>query len=256
MTEAPPFPGYEEMRRLHGEEMAARGLRSAVEFCSSVVESLDELLLRVRSIASWMEAHEAFSLWLVFKELRGAWRGDISARARTLQALYLSQLPQKFLIDTKHRGRELLTARFSEGVRIGTDYGNRPWTEGQWRNILRQAAGLVGKRYGCTELELWVWWAYPVFRRYGWNTRQVLGVASERGMDFEKEKAGIDQLMVFQKYWIRRGLRFAGGKQRQDSAPPLWEFVKQVVLPETGKMWGPVGGLLLSSGKKTSTRNE
>jgi hypothetical protein len=103
---------------------------------------------------------------------------------------------------------------------------------------LRQAAGLVEKRFEATELERWVWWCYPVFRRYGWNVREVLEAASRRGMNFEAEKDGIDRLIAFQKYWIRCGLRFAGGKHKAESTPPLREFVCRIVLPEEKKMWG------------------
>jgi hypothetical protein len=252
VTDTSRHLGYDQARRLHGEEMEARGLSSARSFCSSLGKQfaqapepfLDELLSRARSIASWMEAQESFSLWLVFKELRPAWRGNIDERARAIQALYLSQLPQKFLVKTKHRGRELITARFPKGVRVGTNYDNKPWTGRQWKSILEQAARLTEKRYDCTELEKWVWWFYPVFRRYRWNTREVLNAACNREIDFEKEKAGIDKLITFQKYWIRRGLRFVGGKQKQNRTPPLAEFVTRLVLPDPEKMWGSLGGLL------------
>jgi hypothetical protein len=222
--------GYDEARRLHGEEMAARGAPSPGTFCSRPVSDLDELMSRVCSIASWMEAQESFSVWLIFKKLSQAWRGDIDERARALQACYLSQLPHG------------LTAK--QKSRIGTNYSNEPWTDRQWKNILEHSVRLTKKRYACTELEKLVWWCYPVFRRYRWNTREVLNVASEREIDFEKEKAGIDKLIRFQKYWIRRGLRFTGGKQKQNRTPPLAEFVRSVVLPDSKKMWGSLGGFL------------
>lgn len=247
--------------------MKARRLSSARSFCSFLPKQfaqaseseraglLDELYFRSSSIASWMEAQESFSSWLGFKDLRQAWRGDIDERARAIQALYLSQLSQRLLTKTEHRSRELITARFPEGVRIGTNYDNRPWNEGQWRSILERAARLTDKRYDCTELERWVWWCYPVFRRYRWNTREVLNAASEREIDFEKEKSGIDKLITFQKYWIRRGLRFVGRKQKQNRTPPLEELVRHVVLPNREKMWGSLGGLLFLP-KKLRRRNE
>jgi hypothetical protein len=245
--------GYREALRLHNEEMRARGLFSAREFCLSLPERfavapepgmLKELLAYVRSIAWWMEAQVSFSLWLVFKDLRPAWGSDRAAREHAIQAAILSALPQKFLTRTMHRGREVLSARFPEEARIGTNWDNKPWDQGKWKSILLQAAGLTKKRYDCTELEKWVWWCYPVFQRYRWNAREVLDAASKRGIDFEKEKKGIDQLIKFQKYWIRRGLRFVGGKQKQDRTPPLLEFVVRVVLPDPGKMWGDRGGFL------------
>jgi hypothetical protein len=245
--------GFDEARRLHGEEMAARSLSSPRSFCSSILSKqftldrarfLHELLFRVGSIASWMEAQQTLSLWLVFKELRWAWRGNRDETARTLQAFYLSQLPQRCLVKTQHRGRGLLTARFPNGVRVGTNYDNKPWTDRQWGKILKQAARLTERSYNSTDLEKWVWWCYPVFRRYRWNTREVLNAASNREIDFGKEKPGIDKLITFQKYWIRRGLRFTGRKQKQSRTPPLAEFVRHIVVPDPEKMWGSLGGFL------------
>jgi hypothetical protein len=226
---------YGEAGRLHGEEIKARGLSSARTFCSSAVKQFErarilttdfferflyELNFRFRSIASWIEAQESFSLWLVFKDLPQAWRGNMDERARAIQAWHLSQLPQRLLSKTKRRGREV----------IGTNYEGTPWNAGQWRYILEQAARLTEKENDCTPLEEWVWRCYPVFRRYRWNAREVLGAASNREIDFEKEKAGIDEPEKFQKYWIRRGLRFAGGKQKQNRTRPLAGFVEHVEL--------------------------
>jgi hypothetical protein len=82
VTDMSRHPGYDEARRLHGEEMKARGLSSARSFCSSLPKqfaqaperSRNELHFRFCSIASWMEAQESFSMWLVFKNLRQGWR--------------------------------------------------------------------------------------------------------------------------------------------------------------------------------------
>ena len=234
VTSASRHLGYDEARRLHGEEMEAWRLAPASSFCSSLSkqfaktpeQSRKELLFRVGSIASWIEAQESFSAWLVFKELHVAWRGTMDERVRAIQAFKLSQLPNRLLAQTE---------------RIGTGYDNKPWNTGQWQNILKEAARLTEKSYTCTELEQWVWWCYPVFKRCKWNNREVLGAASNREIDFSKEKPGIDKLIKFQKYWIRRGLRFVGGKQKQNRTPPLAEFVKQIVLPNSEKMWGSVG---------------
>jgi hypothetical protein len=111
MTDRSPFPGYEEAQRLHGEEMKVRRLLSACKYCSllpkqfALAPERDELLSRARSITSWMEAQESFSLWLVFKDLRPAWRRKkLDGRASAIQACYLSKLPQKLLTKTKRRG--------------------------------------------------------------------------------------------------------------------------------------------------------
>jgi hypothetical protein len=248
VTDTSLYPGYDEARRLHGEEMEAQRLSSARSFCSSLPKQfakaprrfLNELNFRFWSIASWMEAQESFSLWRVFKDLRPAWRGDIDARARAIQACYLSKLPQRLLTKTKHRGRELISARFPEGVRVGSNYEGKPWTARQWRNILEQAARLTEKRYDCTELERWLWWCYPVFQRYGWNTREVVEAALRRF----NEPDAIPEPEGLRRHLMSIGLRSAGKKQKQDRTAPLAEFVEHVVLPDPENTWGSLGGFL------------
>jgi hypothetical protein len=187
-----------------------------------------------------MEAQESFSLWLVFKDLRQAWRDDIDARARAIQALYLSQLPQRCLINIKHKGRELISARFPKGVRVGTNYDNRPWNDGQWRNILEQAARLTKKRWDCTEFERWLWWCYPMFKYYGWNTREIEEAALRRF----NEPDEIPEPKKLRRHLTSTGLPIAGKKQKQDRTPPLAQFVEHLVLPDSQKMWGSLGGFL------------
>jgi hypothetical protein len=187
--------GYNEARRLHGEEIEARGLPSARSFCSPPFPRLDEhideylenLRLRVRSIAWWMEAQESFALWLVFKELRPAWRGNMDKRAQVIQACYLSKLPQL--------RRELLqqprdSKLFGAYLRIGANYQGKPWDARQWQNILEQAARFTEKRYDCTPLEEWLWSCYPVFKLCGWNTREVQKAATQRGFWTTSSRSG------------------------------------------------------------------
>ena len=158
-----------------------------------------------------MEAQVTFSLWLVLKDFPQGWSGGLDQRAGAIQALHLSQLPVGQLTRTKHGGREVLTARFPEGIRIGTNALNKPWTPEQWKNILKQAAGFSKKELlVCTEVEEWVWWCYPVFRRY----------------------------------WMTRGLRFTGSKHK--GKPPLEGFALRVALPERETTWGYWGGLLFA----------
>ena len=248
VTDSSRHLGYDEARRLHGEEMEARMFPSARSFCSSLPKqflqaperSLNTLYLRFSSIASWIEAQESFSLWLIFKDLRQAWRGDRDERARAIQACYLSQLPQRLLTKTKHKSRELITARFPEGVRIGTNYKNNPWTDRQWQNILEQAARLTEKKYDCTHLERWLSWCYSLFRRFGWNTREVQKAAIQRGFTEADEMGEAD----FRRRLITIGLRVSGRKQKQNRTLPLAEFVRDVVLPEPEKVWGSLGGFL------------
>jgi hypothetical protein len=232
--------GYDEARRLHGEEMATKGLSSPRSFCSRPVSDLDELTFRVSSMASWMEAQESLLLWLVFKDLRPAWRGNRDERPRAIQACYLAKLPRRCLVKTTHRGRELISARFPEGVCVGTNYEGRPWTDREWQNILEQAARLTEKRYDCTEFERWLWWCYPVFRRYGWNTREVQEAAMGRGFTLATELYETN----FRRRLMSMGLRISGRKQKQDRTPPLAEFVEHVVLLDPGEMCGAIGGFL------------
>ena len=166
VTDTSRHLGNDQARRLHGEEMNARGLSPARSFCSFMPKRFaraperfrDELLFRVSSIASWMEAQTSFSMWLVFKDLRLGWRGDRDERAHAIQALYLSQLPKRLLTKTKHRGRERIGVQLRPELGIGVNYDNKPWNSGQWRNILEQAARLTEKRYfECTEFERWLW---------------------------------------------------------------------------------------------------
>jgi hypothetical protein len=246
MTGPSPFPGYEEARRLHGEEMKARGLLSACEYCSLLPKRFgqaperDELLSRARSIAAWMEAQESFSLWLVFNDLRRGWHGDIDARAHAIQACYLSQLPQRLLAKTKHKGRVRIGAHLRPELGVGTNYDNKSWNNRQWKNILKQAAGLTEKRYECTELERWLWWCYPVFRRYGWNTREAQEAAIRRGIAGASDKYEAD----FRRRMLTIGLPISGRKQKRKRTPPLAEFVRNIAPPDPEKMWGLFGGFL------------
>ena len=229
VTDTSRHLGYDEARRLHGEEMKARGLLSAWEYCSLLPKQFaqaperdKELFSRARSMASWMEAQESFSLWLVFKDLRQAWRGrhrcESACDTGLLSVAVATEMPDKD--KAQRQGR--ISARFPEGVRIGTNYENRPWNDREWQNILEQAARLTEKRYDCTELEKWVWWCYPVFRRFGWNTREVLEAASRRGMDFEKEKAGIDKLKQISEILDKARAPFCREESRNRIARRRW----------------------------------
>jgi len=110
MTDTLPHPAYDEARRLQGEEMEARGLLSAPEFCSSLVESLDELLLRSARLRPGWRRKKFFVVAGV--QERSGWRGERDERARAIQACYLAALPRTCLVRTTHRGRELINGAF------------------------------------------------------------------------------------------------------------------------------------------------
>ena len=131
-----------------------------------------------------------------------------------------------------------------EGLGVGTNYKGVPWSSRQWANILERAARLAEKEHNnCTLLEQWVWWYYPVFRRYGWSAREVQDAASFRKFADEDSWKVIEKPEAdFRRYWITRGLRFAGRKTNRTN-PPLAEFVKHVSVPSPDNVRGvPIWG--------------
>ena len=228
-------------RRLHSEEIkaleaipAAERPRWARKWFAE--DPLIVLFLLLVSIASWIEAQEAFAMWLAVKRNRAAWRGkDPNARERAFQAQILAQLPER-TITTKSRTRRQYTgARVWEGLGIAVDRQGVPWTRQQWANILKQAARSAKKALSdCTRLEEWVWWCYPIFSRYGWSAREVKNSAAERGL-LDANKGEAD----FRRYWITRGLRFAG-RRTERSNPPLAEFVRNLSIPALDDATGVV----------------
>src|SRR5262249_32304282 len=91
----------------------------------------------------------------------------------------------------------------------------------------------------CTPLEEWVWWCYPVFQRHRWTAREVLECCSQR---FQNDPTGLldEDEACFRRYWMSRGLRFAGKKQKR--TPPLAEFVRDITLPDSGSVALPIWG--------------
>ena len=232
--------GYVEPWRLHGEELKELGLRSAVKFCRAAQRLhkrdpfafLVELGFRIESIASWIEAQISFSCWLVFQHCRDAWRGKDDERGRAIQAVILSRLPQQ-LVVTSFRGKKVKGAHLWEGAGIGTNYEGEPFDGRQWSNILKRAAYLAEKPLDCAPFESWLWWCYPVFSRYDWNTREVQDAAKQRGFcEGKMEETN------FRRHLMSMGMRIKGRKQRRDRIPLLAKFVREVLLPDTQKVYG------------------
>jgi len=232
-------------RRLHSEEIKALEAIPAAErprwarkwFAEDPLIVLFHLLV---SIASWIEAQEAFAMWLAVKRNRAAWRGkDPNARERAFQVQILAQLPER-TITTKSRTRRQYTgARVWEGLGIAVDRQGVPWKSRQWANILEQAARLAEKsENNCTTLERWTWWCYPIFSRYGWSAREVEKSAWTLGL---MEDDGMSEAFDFRRYWIRRCLRFAGRKTNR-KRPPLAEFVKNLSVPNQARFGFPIWG--------------
>jgi hypothetical protein len=82
-------------------------------------------------------------------------------------------------------------------------------------------------------LEQWVWWCYPVFRRYGWNSRAVRAAALVRF----RQQFAIPEAEKFRRHWMNLGLRFTGRKSKRRT-PPLAEFVRHISVPDPDKMRG------------------
>jgi hypothetical protein len=243
--------GYDEPLRLHVEEMKALEVQETPHsFCRTFrrrfekdpLATAEELWFRVKSIASWMEVRESFSQWLAFKEDRDYWQDDPDKRARAFQARILaSWMTYLGIYEYEHNGRRVRGMRLWEGLGVGTNDKGVPWSPRDWANILEQAARIAEKgNNDCTSLEQWVWWCYPVFSRYGWSAREVQDAASFRKF------ADMDSLKVikkyearFRRYWMTRGLRFAGRKTNRKK-PPLAEFVRGIAVPTLDTVRGVV----------------
>jgi hypothetical protein len=233
--------GYEEPVRLHAEEMKAFELgKSPRLFCRSFERrfaleeqaTVEELLLRLSSIAAWMEVQESFSQWLAFKDNHAFWQGNALERRRAFQASILATWMRHLgIYEFEHKGRSVKGMRLREGLGIGTNDKGVPWTPRDWALILKQAAGIALKvSSNCTQVEQWVWWCYPVFWRYGWNAREVQAAARRRFIDKDSRRVIDRYVEDFRRYWMARGLRFFGKKTRRKN-PPLWDFVALVRVP-------------------------
>jgi hypothetical protein len=227
---------YAEARRLHREEIEALSSSYPPGASKTKRDSDREelfqgmaLIANISSLASWIEAQESFAMWLEFKSNLAFWHSNNSEREdEAFQAAMLSQLPT-FPIATVFRGKQLL----------GANRKGDPWKPRQWANILERAARLAEKESNCcTELDQWIWWCYPIFYRYGWSAREVKGLAAGRGFSVPVEKHSLGEAN-FRRYWITRGLRFAG-RRRKRSDPPLAEFVRNVSLPNLDNVLGGV----------------
>jgi hypothetical protein len=241
--------GYDEPRRLHAEEMQAVGFKdSASSFCRSIANRYakaparfaGELIFRLESIASFMEAQESFSQWLAFRHHRAAWRGDDpSARAQAMQAWHLAELRSSIIETSGRKGWKFKGARLGEVLGIGCSPSDEPWNDRQWANILEQAARLVRKgESNCTALEKWIWWCYPVFVRHGWNSREVQEAAERRF-----SRVPIREPEKLRRHLMSIGLRIAGRKKKRKRLPPLAEFVEKVRVPDLDVVRGvPIWG--------------
>jgi hypothetical protein len=254
--------GYDEPRRLHFEEMDAlraeqpiskgKGYRPLTPAQQEIADRLIRgrlsklkrhleskpgkesiVLMLLRSIAWWMEAQESFSMWLSFRHHRAGWRGDLDQRARAIQASILATALTRLYVY-EYKGRQTRGVRLWEGLGVGTNYKGDVWNQRQWANILGQAARLAEKgEADCTALERWLWWCYPVFRRYGWNIREVQQAAKTRGFTPAEEMYEAN----FRRYLLTRGIAVRGRRTKRES-PPLAEFVQELEPPVSAAVRG------------------
>ena len=232
--------GYNDARRLHFEEMKARGLTPWIEFLPKE-KNVKELLPRLESVASWLEAHESFIEWRRLNRNRAAWdANDSGARRRAVIAGILEDLPAWWPgLSSQHWNRPIwkvvVTLLVNERLDVNDDGSGNfiPWRPALWTNILRQAASLARNTpTNPTPLENWVWWLYPVFDRNHWSARDVWNFAPQPPMTY----------LEFKQYWVRQGLRFTGEfkKRGKDWTPPLADFVRHADVPRTVSLEYPV----------------
>ena len=205
--------GYNEARQQHHAELKALGLRPGFHPDHSV-DVGSELLFRLSSLASWIEAHEGWIIWKGLNQ-RAAWdSSDPIARRQALDAAIISKMPT-IMSGISDWGIGRMIETFCV------------WNPLQWKKVLKSAAHLAEKRESCPdEDDAWVWWRYPIFRRYRWSSAEVYRAALEKF----GERAATSNEAAFQAKWVRRGLRFTG-KKRRKRQPPLWEFVINEEVP-------------------------
>jgi hypothetical protein len=208
--------GYNAARTEYYREMAARGLSPRFEPTGSDAQIVNELLFRLESLAAWLEAQDAWTLWRNIVAHPAAWNSeDPLAQEQARHAALIATFPH--VTDS---------VSDSATARIVEDFGK--WTKPQWANVLKAAARLAAKPdKPITKIDDWVWWRFPIFRRYRWSAAEVCRAAEER---FRLDDELIN-VAAFQLAWIRRGLRFTGSKTNRKK-PPLWDFVVKKTPPQ------------------------
>ncbi len=97
----------------------------------------------------------------------------------------------------------------------------------EWRSVLRRSAALVENEQQPGSFANWLWWRFPIFRRYKWSAREAYDAANARFGNLSTMKSE----EAFKSYCVRLGLRFSGGKKRKRK-PLLSCFVAQVPVPQ------------------------
>jgi hypothetical protein len=220
--------GYNEARRQHLAEIKACGLGEKFDWTETddPARKANELLFRLTSLASWIEAHESLSMWQALNESRATWlAANDFERARAMAAHLLAKFPA-LLFELSSAGISLLwrggewKGKKASGLIHDCDIKNGK----QWAQVLRKAADLAEEPPPLTDLQKWVWWKYPIFRRYKWSASEAREAAREKFKDWVRD------FPDFRREWIGRGLRFDGRRTNRNH-PPLWDFVLSEQVP-------------------------
>jgi len=211
--------GYNEAREQHFAELAAHNMPKEFQLPKDWRDSdagAYELMFRLVSLASWIEAHESLLAWRSIRRNRAAWDGeDREARQQARDAGILASLP-----CTVERFSDWAIADF---VKNFTRYDSK-----QWRSVLKKAAVLTEVPSSVKEVDNWIWWRFPIFSRCGWSAAEALSAAQEKFPDHPDLK----EEGAFKSHWVRRGLRFSG-RRTSRRQPPLAAFVTSVPVPKT-----------------------
>jgi hypothetical protein len=228
--------GYDEAREQHYAELEAFGF--SPQFQPNTRDFVDELIFRLTSLTSWIEAHESWIVWRALNNQPAAWDiDDPIARKRAMHAGLLAML---------RTGTEYMSdwaiARIVEAFAT--------WSDSQWAKVLQTAGRILAQRHEPTQLETWVWWRYPIFSRYHWSAAEVCRAAQQKF----RERPDVLNQAAFQSAWVRRGLRFTG-KRTKRQHPPLWQFVIKEQVPRNVSLSCPMLGWWRTSYEKSPSRS-
>ena len=208
--------GYANALRQHRGELAANGFPPEIDPTGNRERVANELIYRIESLASWIEAEESWIFWCRATRQPQLWdREDPIAGRQAADAMLIAKMSAMTIDDLSDKA-------IADIIR-----SLQRWKPLQWVKILNMAARLAGDaKKPVSEREKWVWWRFPIFSRYEWSAAEVCRAAREK---FGQRDDLVSE-SSFQSAWVRRGLRFAGKKRRRQY-PPLWKFVLTAELP-------------------------
>jgi len=225
---------YKEARQQHYGELKARGFSKEFDPPGSGPKtrndpSLKEFIFRLDSLASWIEAQESWIFWRGLINRPAIWnRHDPKARQRARAANLI-------------RAMHTIANELPDWAIMGFVKDFRRWSRSEWAQILKVAAqDSNDANEDDLKLEKWVWWRYPIFRRYRWSTAEVCRAAREKFGNIHH----VDYESAFQLFWVRRGLRFTGKRRRKRQRPPLWDFVIKKEVPNKVSLRLPIFPLI------------